>query len=89
MTAGVAKLLIACLYPLLHTLRAGGGAIGAERLAVGNRQHVVLERGLEGAALALDVQRLVHRRLRQLERIRVLQRDALGQLERGPRQLFA
>jgi hypothetical protein len=46
-------------------------------------QHVVLERRLEGAALALDVHRLVHRRLGELEGEGILHRDAPRQLERG------
>src|SRR6266481_1238381 len=80
---GVPELRVPRLDPVLDALGPRRRAVGAERLTVRDGQHVVLERRLEGTALALDVHRLVHRRLGQLEGEGILQRDAPRQLERG------
>src|SRR5262245_63132 len=87
--AGVAKLLVASLDAVLDALRPRLGAVRAERLAMGNREHVVLERALDGAPMPLHVHRLVHRRLGELEREWILERDPLRQLERGTGELVA
>src|SRR6266851_10528406 len=71
----IAELLISRLDARLHALGARRRAIGAQRLPVRDRQHVVLECGLDGPAMPLGVHGLVHRGLGQLERKGILQRD--------------
>src|SRR5262249_51798025 len=82
MLAHVPEFLVASGDALLHALGPRGRAVGAEGLAMRNGQHVVLEGGLGGASVALDVHGLVHRGLGELEGVGILERNALGQLQR-------
>src|SRR5262245_53592504 len=74
---------------IFHVLGPRLCSVRAERLTMRDGQHVVLERRLDRAAMALNVHRLVHGRLRELERVGILKRDALRQLQGGFGQLLA
>src|SRR5262249_19250149 len=89
MLADVAEFLVADGDALLHALGSRRRAVGPQGLPVRNGEHVVLEGGLRGAPVALDVHGLVHRRLGEPQRVGILQGDALSQLQRRLRQLRA
>src|SRR5262245_65023362 len=82
MLADVAEFLVAGGDALLHALGPRRRAVGAEGLPMRNGQHVVLEGSLRRASVALDVHGLVYRGLGELEGVGILERDALGQLQR-------